>query len=66
VAIVAGTLEHVIIIVKENHTFDNYFGSFPGANGVQLAAAQKPPAADPDQRHQAWMNRASDHAHEAG
>ena len=27
-------IKHVIIIVKENHTFDNYFGSFPGAEGT--------------------------------
>lgn len=27
-------IEHVIIIIKENHTFDNYFGTFPGVNGV--------------------------------
>lgn len=27
-------IEHVIVIVKENHTFDNYFGSFPGAEGI--------------------------------
>src|SRR5262245_39471021 len=27
-------IEHVIVIIKENHTFDNYFGSFPGAEGV--------------------------------
>ena len=27
-------LKHVVIIVKENHTFDNYFGSFPGAEGT--------------------------------
>jgi phospholipase C len=27
-------ITHVIIIVKENHTFDNYFGSFPGAEGT--------------------------------
>jgi phospholipase C len=26
-------IKHVIVIVKENHTFDNYFGSFPGAAG---------------------------------
>jgi phospholipase C len=26
-------IQHVIVIVKENHTFDNYFGSFPGADG---------------------------------
>ena len=27
-------IDHVIVIVKENHTFDNYFGSFPGADGT--------------------------------
>jgi phospholipase C len=27
-------LRHVIVVVKENHTFDNYFGSFPGAVGT--------------------------------
>jgi phospholipase C len=29
-----GTIEHVIVVIKENHTFDNYFGSFPGAEGT--------------------------------
>ena len=28
-------IKHVVIIVKENHTFDNYFGSFPGAEGIK-------------------------------
>lgn len=27
-------IQHVIVIIKENHTFDNYFGSFPGAEGT--------------------------------
>ncbi len=27
-------IHHVIVIVKENHTFDNYFGSFPKADGT--------------------------------
>jgi phospholipase C len=26
-------IKHVVVIVKENHTFDNFFGSFPGVNG---------------------------------
>jgi phospholipase C len=30
-AAMADRIEHVVIIVKENHTFDNYFGTFPGA-----------------------------------
>jgi len=27
-------IKHVVIVVKENHTFDNYFGSFPNADGI--------------------------------
>jgi phospholipase C len=30
-------IKHVIVIVKENHTFDNYFGAFPGAEGTLTA-----------------------------
>jgi len=32
-------LRHIVIIVKENHTFDNYFGTFPAANGAALSKA---------------------------
>ena len=56
-------LKHVVIIVKENHTFDNYFGAFPGANGVKLAAAPNPPLHDPNHRHEAWMQRTTDTTH---
>jgi len=27
-------IKHVVFIIKENRTFDNYFGTFPGANGA--------------------------------
>jgi phospholipase C len=27
-------IKHVVFLVKENHTFDNYFGSYPGADGA--------------------------------
>lgn len=57
-------VDHVVIIVKENHTYDNYFGRFPNSDGdSQLAAAQNPPPADPDHRHEAWMVRDQDQAH---
>lgn len=59
----ATQVEHIVIIVKENHTFDNYFGTFPGANGATLAKAPNPPPNDPDHRHQAWMQRQNDTAH---
>jgi len=27
-------IKHVVIIMQENHSFDNYFGTYPGANGI--------------------------------
>ncbi len=27
-------IDHVVVIMKENHAFDNYFGTFPGADGI--------------------------------
>jgi phospholipase C len=30
----SSAIQHVVIIVKQNHSFDNYFGMFPGADGV--------------------------------
>jgi phospholipase C len=33
---------HIVIFMLENHTFDNYFGQFPGANGVTLPRASDP------------------------
>ena len=29
-------IKHIVVVVKENHTFDNYFGSFPGADGISM------------------------------
>ena len=52
-------IEHVVIIIKENHTFDNYFGTFPGVKGFNLEPAADPPAGgDPPHTHAAWLNRA--------
>jgi phospholipase C len=54
-------VDHVVIIVKENHTYDNYFGKFPNSAGDgQLGKAHNPPTADPNHRHEAWMTRASE------
>jgi phospholipase C len=30
-------IKHIIFLVKENRTFDNYFGTYPGANGATAA-----------------------------
>ena len=63
-------IKHVIVIVKENHTFDNYFGSFPGAEGTMNAAGQN---TCPTAQGQAACARAPDapthdmcHGHDCG
>jgi len=32
-------IQHVFVIMKENHAFDNYFGTFPGADGIPSGAS---------------------------
>jgi len=32
-----GAIQHIVFIVKENRTFDHYFGTYPGANGATTA-----------------------------
>src|SRR5258705_7047443 len=27
-------IQHVVVLMQENHTFDNYFGTYPGADGI--------------------------------
>ena len=29
-------IQHVVIIMQENRSFDSYFGTFPGANGIPM------------------------------
>src|ERR1700737_5130406 len=55
-----GPIQHVVIIVKENHAFDNYFGRFPGADGdPSLALAPDPPSADHPHAHASWPSAAA-------
>jgi phospholipase C len=35
----AHKIQHIIFLIKENRTFDNYFGTYPGANGATKAVA---------------------------
>ena len=30
----ADRIQHVLFLLQENHSFDNYFGAFPGAGGI--------------------------------
>jgi phospholipase C len=32
-----GKIQHVVIIMQENRSFDHYFGTFPGAEGIPMA-----------------------------
>lgn len=41
-------ISHVVVIMEENHTFDNLFGTFPGANGVTETQAPNPISGDLD------------------
>jgi len=54
-----GPIKHVVILFKENHAFDNYFGTFPGANGAAMAHSPNPPPHDPNHTHKGWLNRAT-------
>jgi len=38
--LIAQRIKHVFVIYQENRSFDNEFGTFPGANGVWSAAAR--------------------------
>jgi len=42
----ATPISNVIVVMLENHTFDNFFGNFPGANGVQMPPAPNPLMSD--------------------
>jgi phospholipase C len=41
-------IQHVVFIMQENHTFDNFFGTFPGANGISEPEATNPQRVDLD------------------
>ena len=35
-ALASTPIEHTIVLMQENHSFDNYFGKYPGADGIPL------------------------------
>ena len=47
----ANPIEHLVIIVKEGHPFENCFGTVPGAASVTLQQAPDPQIADPLHDH---------------
>src|SRR5947209_4560541 len=46
-SVATSPIKHVVIVMLENHTFDNFFGTFPGANGYSnLQHASNPLVVD--------------------
>jgi phospholipase C len=43
-------IQHVIVIMQENRSFDSYFGTFPGADGIPMANGH-PTVCAPDPLH---------------
>jgi phospholipase C len=41
-------LDHLIFIVQENRSFDHYFGTYPGADGIPMGPDGKPSVCVPD------------------
>jgi phospholipase C len=44
-------IEHVVVIMQENRSFDHYFGMYPGVDGFTLDANGQPTNCVPDPRH---------------
>src|SRR5882757_7535262 len=45
----ASKIKHIIIIMQENRSFDHYFGTYPGADGIPMEGG-KPKACIPTGR----------------
>ncbi len=61
-----GKIQHIVFIMKENRSFDSYFGTFPGANGATTATISTgqvirtgPSSRSTDSRYGARVDRQS-------
>jgi phospholipase C len=45
--LVSDMIKHIVIIMQENRSFDQYFGTFPGANGIPMQNGE-PAVCSPD------------------
>jgi phospholipase C len=55
-------IKHVVFIIKENHSFDNLFGRFPGADGTRYAVVGSrriPMGRTPDHIHDIYHTSAA-------
>jgi phospholipase C len=44
-------IKHIVIILQENRSFDHYFGTFPGAEGIPVDASGNPTVYNIDPRN---------------
>lgn len=58
-------IKHVIIIMQENRSFDNYFGTFPGADGIPMQNGV-PTVCSPDPQTGVCVKPYVDHQDENG
>src|SRR5207249_3159680 len=49
-ALARATIKHVVVVMQENRSFDNYFGTYPGAEGIPVDAHGVPTVCAPDPR----------------
>jgi phospholipase C len=56
-------IKHVIVIMQENRSFDSYFGTFPGADGIPMKGG-KPAVCLPDPEYGGCQAPYPDHADE--
>ena len=40
-------IQHLVVLMQENHTFDNYFGTYPGADGLPAGVKMPVDPANP-------------------
>ncbi len=54
-------IQHVVVIQQENRSFDTYFGTYPGADGIPMTAG-KPSVCVPDPQNGQCVAPYPDHA----
>jgi phospholipase C len=58
-------IKHIIILMQENRSFDSYFGTFPGADGIPMSGG-KPTVCNPDPTTKQCVAPYVDHADVSG
>src|SRR5436190_7173280 len=58
-------IKHVVVIMQENRSFDSYFGTFPGANGIPMKDGQ-PTVCVPDPQLGGCQRPYVDHHNDSG